>query len=96
MGNQVQKGPGVKKLRKLFNSPGLGMHSQRAMWGDTKTLSGELGGTLKGRSRNFGGIPAEIWLNPTGAFGGTLAEADRAPLAEPWLNLTGRLWRNLG
>ena len=34
MGNQVRKEPGVNVLRKLFNSPGLGMHSQRAMGGD--------------------------------------------------------------
>ena len=28
MGNQVRKEPGVNDLRKLFNSPGLGIHSQ--------------------------------------------------------------------
>ena len=44
MGNQVQKGPGVKKLRKLFNSPGLGMHSQRAIGGGVRVAHSSAAG----------------------------------------------------
>ena len=59
MGNQVRKEPGVNVLRKLFNSPGLGMHSQRAMGGDiyasygSETLSIVSGVTQRAKIKSF-------------------------------------------